>query len=1167
MRKFILFCLFFAANFLANAQDTKNSSTLLWRISGNNLKKPSYLYGTMHLTDKRVFMLGDSVYNALEQSEGFAAELDMNRLGTQMVNEFIKESADKKSKAPVYVKDIVSKETWNYYKKELEKKFNKKADKITVDDLDDIEKKLQMEMFKQGEMPSFLDAWLFGLAGKQGKWVGGVEDFEDQMEHLAAAGDAEDKIHTALFDDKYFRSSLDRFVKIYTSQNLDSIDAFMYRESSGKKDYIIIKRNIKMAGRMDSLAAIRSTLFAVGAAHLPGDSGVIELLRKKGFTVTPVTSSKKIDPDKYVSTVKARHWIPVNTKDSSYFLAMPGIAEPVDIYESVGLDMKLFFDITTMRMYMTMTMEIPEERKKVGLDSIYRAMRNHYAANGRMLGEKDITVNGNSGREYRMAQPEGEIKMQIFVPAMERLVLNAVFGFNEKSVGEAESQKFFQSFVYNQNLPKKTASPNVWSRTSFPVQSFSVEMPVKPVEKKDLISEEGKIVYTWQGYDMKTQIFYGIRVSLMKEGMYESSDDTTYFITVKDNLKKGFASVNVIDSGFTSVNGYPAYQLTLNGKAEGDFLETSVINVARGGINYYLYAVYKPADQQIAAGKKFLNSLQLLPYKHTGWKTNTSPNNLFATTSSFSFNKRELAENDIHPNSERYIMYDSVAAVTAYIDKSSLPKWYWHSSDTAFLRKRAAEYSTYNDSVADYKIFKAGSLNAVSFTVLSKTGNHIVKKVQLIVNGNELYEIFGHLAYQDLNEFYNKFYTDFKVVNEKKSNEKGISKAAELADEISKADKKSTDEIKQWWDYVDFSKGDIPALQKMAFKLHADFDTTYYYSNLNTKIFEKIEELDSNHTTIEFIKANYSSITSANEYIKPFIISYLSDIKTIDSYSLLKEFLLKNPFEVEKAPYYPHSLNDSLKLTAALFPEIMELADKESMWELVSEMTATLFDSSLIDKASIIKYSKKFIDVAERNLAANKNEEEEYFNYNDLISVLEIINSPESNALLTKFSKVKSNETKFRAVIAMLINKLPVDTKIIAALAATDAYRHDLYDQLKKIDKLTLFPLIQLTQKQLGKSILYAYATDEEAPESITDISVKTIMYKGKQQKFYLYKVNFSDEVSYLGVAGPYSLNIKDMTSKHELTGVYWENEYNSKRVDAFFKEYITSMEEENEEE
>lgn len=45
---------------------------------------------------------------------------------------------------------------------------------------------------------------------------------------------------------------------------------------------------------MRELMAAQPTFFAVGAGHLPGSDGVIELLRAAGFTVTPATSDSDI---------------------------------------------------------------------------------------------------------------------------------------------------------------------------------------------------------------------------------------------------------------------------------------------------------------------------------------------------------------------------------------------------------------------------------------------------------------------------------------------------------------------------------------------------------------------------------------------------------------------------------------------------------------------------------------------------------------------------------------------------------------------------------------------------------------------------------------------------------------------------------------------------------
>src|SRR6478752_2807120 len=86
MRKVIvlLFIATLCSNFLFAQQ---LPSTLLWRISGNGLQKPSYLYGTMHLTDERIFNIGDSMYKAIENSEGFAIEVNPDDFTPLLVDE------------------------------------------------------------------------------------------------------------------------------------------------------------------------------------------------------------------------------------------------------------------------------------------------------------------------------------------------------------------------------------------------------------------------------------------------------------------------------------------------------------------------------------------------------------------------------------------------------------------------------------------------------------------------------------------------------------------------------------------------------------------------------------------------------------------------------------------------------------------------------------------------------------------------------------------------------------------------------------------------------------------------------------------------------------------------------------------------------------------------
>jgi uncharacterized protein YbaP (TraB family) len=80
-------------------------------------------------------------------------------------------------------------------------------------------------------------------------------------------------------------------VELYRHQDLEGIDRLSQKDDngiSGYMDMLLYNRNRKWAVALDSLLTKKSLLVAVGAAHLPGVNGVIELLRKEGYTVEPV---------------------------------------------------------------------------------------------------------------------------------------------------------------------------------------------------------------------------------------------------------------------------------------------------------------------------------------------------------------------------------------------------------------------------------------------------------------------------------------------------------------------------------------------------------------------------------------------------------------------------------------------------------------------------------------------------------------------------------------------------------------------------------------------------------------------------------------------------------------------------------------------------------------
>jgi uncharacterized protein len=96
-----------------------------------------------------------------------------------------------------------------------------------------------------------------------------------------------------------------QLVGLYNKQDLDGIDSLTRKDDGAMNQYsdlLLYARNRKWAKMLDQLLGQKSLLIAVGAAHLPGKGGVIDLLRKEGYTVEPV---KNVVPNGQQATARS----------------------------------------------------------------------------------------------------------------------------------------------------------------------------------------------------------------------------------------------------------------------------------------------------------------------------------------------------------------------------------------------------------------------------------------------------------------------------------------------------------------------------------------------------------------------------------------------------------------------------------------------------------------------------------------------------------------------------------------------------------------------------------------------------------------------------------------------------------------------------------------------
>lgn len=263
--------------------NTVFSQSLLWKISGNGLKTSSYLYGTIHIQDKKVFAFDSTVTNAFNSCDAFAMEI----LLTKVKPEVLKKATLMKHGS---LKELMTDDDY----KLVSKVFNEKtgANLLLYDKMKPFFLSSQIE---QADMPKdmkdALDIYFFKLAEKQGKQTYGVEKFEQQVAAIDKIS-LKDQIKMLVETVKdTSKADFSELLNAYLNFDLNKLMELTSKDTTLPGNFaeaFLINRNKVMAKSIKKLTKKSKTFIAVGAAHLPGENGVIKLLRDYGFTVEPV---------------------------------------------------------------------------------------------------------------------------------------------------------------------------------------------------------------------------------------------------------------------------------------------------------------------------------------------------------------------------------------------------------------------------------------------------------------------------------------------------------------------------------------------------------------------------------------------------------------------------------------------------------------------------------------------------------------------------------------------------------------------------------------------------------------------------------------------------------------------------------------------------------------
>jgi uncharacterized protein YbaP (TraB family) len=273
---------------------------LLWEISKKGTKT-SYLYGTMHTSNKRVISMSSMADTQLDKCEVMAGELLLGEsdlmamVGLMFMQDSTLEMLLPENKYRVVRKKLVEelgamaalleKVKPMFLVVMIEEQRNNKPSQD--------EKDSPMAMFGNGSKEP-LDLYLQSKAKKKGKEVIGLETVEEQMSafNTVSLKEQAEMLYQSLTNTnsdseiEKGKTSMEKMLDLYYEQKIDSLYFITTQSlSSVSNKKLLGERNATMATRMEKIMQNKSLFAAVGAAHLAGDEGLIELLRKKGYKV------------------------------------------------------------------------------------------------------------------------------------------------------------------------------------------------------------------------------------------------------------------------------------------------------------------------------------------------------------------------------------------------------------------------------------------------------------------------------------------------------------------------------------------------------------------------------------------------------------------------------------------------------------------------------------------------------------------------------------------------------------------------------------------------------------------------------------------------------------------------------------------------------------------
>jgi len=1101
-----LICLVFALflNNLSTSRAQTQTYSLLWKISGKGLKKPSYLFGSMHVKSRKAFNFSDSVMRSIDKTSAFVLELHPDSMLMNLYDE--NRTAKFKTNLSSEQKEILSKKYQEKYGLEPEEDILNNP--LFVSDL------MKPNVEQQDDMPTFLDAYLYGIARTQGKKVFGLEKTEDQMEGFL--NDPE-KVNV-LFDsdEKESKAEFDKLLDIYIKGNLKEIKDYI-----GLQPYETLEKRNKVMLRSILELLKNETVFAcVGVAHLPGDSGLIALLKKEGYEVTLEPASFTGISKKYNIDPKKITWHNYETKE--YKILFP--STPVTARKTLDLKMIYLPDLMSGLSFGVVSAYSPQNAENISLDSVAQFIVNK--GNINLINKRNFIKDGLKIVEIE-TEKNGRKSISRILYLHNHFYTLMVENLKDDT-GLDYVKLFFDSFS------AKTLTNSKWIAQKYDAGAFTIKTPIEPqlqeVNTTDPNTNKQVKVSMYIAPDYSRNLNYIFRHNDFPKGYYMSDKNAVFEAMISQATQKGQA---VGEATKIFKDGY-----------EGRAIDVIISNmymefrVYFRGNRQYMFVRQNMAGTEKPADDEFFDSFEFLPYQ----KNNAVPFTVKNITNIWP-EKPEAPQETDDTEEDKTTHFINTTHTYQHTNKntgglyileySEFSKYYRNATvDSVYALFSKQLYNNLKDLAE--KDFSIGAITGKEFVGLDTlSGNtrkariwlqdqHLILQ-QLISTKDEVESSAGKVFFNETKTTGRQFNFNLKD-----------SKADLIIKDLKSIDTTTQKYARGALEFYNFDKEELAIVYQGLKHSYAD-DTTS--TGVKGLLIDNIKHLKDKNA-IPILKTLYNDVKNGDELRA----KTLADIPVIDStqYDWYFTELKKANLNLENYWRLFKPLSDSLTYVATKFESFLELFDKKDYRKITLDIVFDMLetDSTSSYKDLISKHSKSITKHALTDLGddiALLNADEYPTTAYQYLNLLPKLDRGLTDQFTKKIIALNSTDyLKTRAVEVRVKAKLPVSSALLTQQLDSLYSRYSIMLAYNEIGELNKIPAKYKEPNEFGRLLLHGYASE--------DYEVKNLALVGE--------VEFENEIYFV-----YSFEIDGEEEKTKLLGIAGAFQKNSKKLD-FEKHY-----------